>query len=55
MTLPPQNGDLWKLFFGRFQNLDIGGKVVGAGWSWDIIGTDDNHYPELFTQVCFQD
>jgi len=53
-SLPPCNGDEWKLFLGRFQNLDINGKVVSAGWSWDIIGTDDNHYPELFTNMRFE-
>ena len=54
-SLPPRNGDLWKLFFGRYQNLEIGGKVIPAGWSWDIIGTDDNHYPEKFTHIRFEE
>ena len=37
------------------QFLEIGGKVIPAGWSWDIIGTDDNHYPEKFTHIRFEE
>lgn len=52
-TLPPQEGDIWKIFLARYENLRINGRVEAVGWSWDPIGTDDNHRPELFTPVKF--
>jgi len=51
--LPPNNGDIWKIFIGRYEMLNINGKEESVGWAWDKIGTDDNHYPELFTPIEF--
>lgn len=50
---PPKDGDVWKLFLGRYENLRINGKEEAVGWSWDPVGTDDNHRPELFTPIKF--
>jgi hypothetical protein len=54
-SLPPKDGDAWRIFFGRFQKLQLGGKTVGAAWSWDVVGSSDNHLPETFTPVTFSE
>lgn len=50
----PQDGDVIKIFLGRYENLRINGQEVAVGWSWDPIGSDDNHVPELFTPITFK-
>jgi hypothetical protein len=52
-SLPPKDGDEWRIFFGRFQKLQLGNNTVGATWSWDVVGSTDNHLPEKFTPVKF--
>ena len=52
-SLPPKDGDEWRIFFGRFQKLQLGQNTVGAAWSWDVVGSSDNHLPEKFTPVKF--
>jgi hypothetical protein len=52
-ALPPAGGDVWRLFLGRYQKLMLNGQETHVGWSWDKIGTDDNHYPERFTPISF--
>jgi hypothetical protein len=51
--LPPRDNDEWRIFFGRFQKLQLGKNSVAAAWSWDVIGSADNHLPEKFTPVRF--
>lgn len=50
---PPLDGGIWRLFLGRYEKLRVNGQPVHAGWSWDKIGTNDNHFPERFTPICF--
>ncbi len=52
-SLPPREGDIWKLFLGRFQNLFVGAKKVQAAWCWSPHGVHDTHQPEKFTPVVF--
>jgi hypothetical protein len=52
-TLPPNNGDTWRIFFGRFGKLRLGNTIIGNAMSWNLIGDNDNHMPERFTQVSF--
>lgn len=52
-SLPPLNGDEWRIFFGRFEKLPVGSRVVSPAWSWGRIGDGDNHIPERFTRVKF--
>ena len=54
-SLPPKDGDIWKLFLCRYQNYPLNGTVVNAGCGWNIIGTNDNHYPEKFTDIKMVD
>jgi hypothetical protein len=52
-SIPPKNGDLWSIFFGRFGKLTTGNNVVNNSMSWDRVGDNDNHLPERFTGVTF--
>ena len=52
-SLPPNHGDEWRIFFGRFEKLPVGNGVVSPAWSWGRIGDGDNHIPERFTRVDF--
>ena len=33
-ALPPKDGDVWKLFLGRFEKLPVGENEVQAAWCW---------------------
>jgi hypothetical protein len=52
-SLPPQDGDLWRLFIGRYQQVHLSGQDHTVGWAWDPIGSTDNHMPERFTPIQF--
>ncbi len=52
-NLPPEDGDQWRIFFGRFGKLAVGNTSIGNAMSWDRIGDNDNHLPERFTRVSF--
>jgi hypothetical protein len=52
-SLPPKEGDTWKIFFGRFGKLPVGNSFVPNAMSWNKTGDYDNHLPELFTPVMF--
>ena len=52
-SLPPQEGDVWKLFLGRFQNFTFGERTVQAAWCWTPHGLADTHQPERFTPLTF--
>jgi hypothetical protein len=52
-SLPPEDGDVWKLFLGRFQKLAIGREEVQAAWCLTPHGEYDTHMPEKFTRVRF--
>lgn len=54
-ALPPQHGDVWSMFFGRFERLEIAGAVPQPqpAWCWTKHGVLDTHMPERFTRVQF--
>lgn len=52
-SLPPEDGDEWRLFIGRYQQVHIGGDQHTVGWAWHPIGSGDNHVPERFTPIRF--
>lgn len=52
-SLPPTEGDIWKLFFGRFENFYFGGRKTQAAWCWTPHGIADTHQPERFTPISF--
>lgn len=50
-ALPPKKDDIWNIHFSRFEKLYTLNKSVG--WSWNQVGSDDNHRPEKFTPIQF--
>jgi hypothetical protein len=56
-SLPPQPGDEWRLFFGRFERLEVAGVLPQPqpAWCWTKHGVLDTHQPEHFTPVRFSD
>lgn len=52
-NLPPQPGDVWKLFLGRFQKIAIGTGEAQAAWCLSPHGVYDTHMPEKFSEVRF--
>ncbi|MBS1706762.1 MAG: carbohydrate-binding family 9-like protein [Armatimonadetes bacterium] len=53
-STPPTPGEVWKMFFGRFEKLRVGGNDVQAAWCLTPHGRYDTHIPEKFTEVCFK-
>ena len=56
-SLPPRDGDVWRIFFGRFEKMTVGGIEVQPhpAWCWNMHGVMDTHLPERFTYVHFSD
>ena len=52
-SLPPKDGDLWRIFLARYEKLELGSRNVHVGWAWNRIGSNDNHQPERFTHIHF--
>ena len=53
--LPPADGDIWRLFFGRFERLEVAGvrPQPQPAWCWTPHGVLDTHLPERFTRIRF--
>ena len=56
-SLPPRDGDVWRMFFGRFEKITPSGIEVRPhpAWCWNKHGVMDTHIPESFTYVHFSD
>jgi hypothetical protein len=56
-SLPPREGDTWRIFFGRFQKLMSSGKEVEPhpAWAFNKHGLYDTHIPECWTYVHFSE
>jgi hypothetical protein len=54
-SLPPQDGDTWRIFVGRFQKLMNGGKEVQPHPAWVLSshGVYDTHQPDCFPFFTF--
>jgi hypothetical protein len=54
-SLPPKDGDTWRMDFSRFQAFDTEGKPIepSSGWTFNKHGVYDSHIPECFTFVHF--
>ena len=52
---PPKDGDVWKMFFGRFEKLTTSGVELTPhpAWVWTKHGVYDTHLPERWTSVQF--
>lgn len=54
-SLPPKDGDTWRMFFGRFQKLINAGREISPHPAWVLSphGEYDTHRPECFPYVTF--
>lgn len=54
-SLPPTDGDIWRIDCSRFQQVDRQGRRLdpSPGWTWNKHGYYDSHIPETFTKVKF--
>jgi hypothetical protein len=53
-SLPPKDGDVWRMDFSRFNTYKEAEPAGDAGgWAWSPHGVWDSHIPELFTSVTF--
>jgi hypothetical protein len=54
-SLPPKDGDVWRIFFGRFELLHVAGAEVQPhpGWSLNRHGVYDTHLPQCWSAVHF--
>jgi hypothetical protein len=54
-SLPPEDGDIWRMDFSRFEALRHGGIThdPSPGWALNTHGVYDSHIPECFSCVHF--
>jgi hypothetical protein len=53
-SLPPKDGDIWRMDFSRFNQYKAAPPANDSGgWAWSPHGVWDSHIPELFVQVQF--
>lgn len=54
-SLPPSNGDVWKMFLGRFQKLVLSGKEIQPhpAMALNSHGIYDTHLPEKWSKIRF--
>ena len=54
-SLPPREGDLWRMDLSRFQWMENGGFKTCPGWAWNSHGVYDSHIPDMFTYIHFSE
>ncbi|HEU5146946.1 MAG TPA: carbohydrate-binding family 9-like protein [Chryseosolibacter sp.] len=55
-SLPPANGDIWRMDFSRFNTYKAPPPSKDSGgWAWSAHGVWDSHVPECFTYIEFSD
>jgi hypothetical protein len=56
-SLPPKDGDVWRIDCSRFEQRGRDGKKADparpTGWTWNQHGHYDSHIPEVFPYVTF--
>ncbi len=63
-SIPPSNGDLWRMDFSRFNKNKFDTQLADSptpdsptpdsgGWAWSQHGIWDSHIPEVFPMVTF--
>ena len=53
-SLPPRDGDVWRMDFSRFnQYKEAAPAKDPGGWAWSPHGAWDSHIPEVFPYVRF--
>ena len=51
-SLPPKDGDVWRIGLARRQIIDQRGAPRTATWTWHRLGQDDLFVPERYLAVC---
>ena len=56
-SLPPKDGDEWRIFFGRFEKLMVSGQELDThpAWALNKHGVYDTHIPECFSKILFKE
>jgi hypothetical protein len=56
-SLPPREGDVWRIDCSRFQKIGRNGEALDpcTGWSWNAHGHYDSHIPEVFPIITFSE
>ncbi|MGH9425230.1 MAG: carbohydrate-binding family 9-like protein, partial [Terriglobia bacterium] len=53
-SLPPKDGDVWRMDFSRFNQYKAPAPAKDSGgWAWSRHGIWDSHIPECFTYIHF--
>lgn len=53
-SLPPVDGDVWRMDFSRFNTYRAALPAADSGgWAWSAHGVWDSHVPELFCHIHF--
>lgn len=53
-ALPPNDGDVWRMDFSRFNQFkESNPKADSGGWAWSYHGVWDSHIPECFPYIAF--
>lgn len=53
-SLPPRDGDIWRMDFSRFnQYREAPPAEDPGGWAWSAHGAWDSHIPEVFPYIHF--
>jgi len=53
-SLPPKDGDVWRMDFSRFnQYKEAPPAQDPGGWAWSPHGVWDSHIPEVFPYIRF--
>ena len=53
-SLPPRDGDIWRMDFSRFNQYKAAPPAEDSGgWTWSPHGVWDSHIPELFAKIQF--
>ena len=54
-SLPPDEGDVWRMDFSRFNTYKAPPPSKDSGgWAWSSHGVWDSHVPECFTYIVFE-
>jgi hypothetical protein len=55
-SLPPKDGDVWRMDFSRFnQYKEAPPAQDPGGWAWSPHGAWDSHIPEVFPCIAFSE
>lgn len=53
-SLPPRDGDIWRMDFSRFNQYKAAPPAQDSGgWAWSAHGVWDSHIPECFPYIHF--